>query len=192
MHDSSSEENDMAHNRDTYKAHVKLVHTDELRKWCRFVPYSMNCSITLAEYESGKAELVSSKDRLSKELERYGASDEVVRGPFENYDRICIDMPLTWLRRTTCVQIPPAPFNNTSMQTDVGLIKGDTLTAPTLWKKRRATILRACHIRELGKTSIDLLRLRLPQVPHGTIKALSDARSSRFNDPVIFVSHQWE
>jgi hypothetical protein len=177
---------------DSFWHAVKVIHADELQTWGSFKEYRDHNSMSYAEYWGGVNRIEGLKKRVAETLRAQDRLEELEKETLEEFDRVEVEVPPSWLGKQLKIPLPAPPYAKTEMTCNIGEITEGNLYVKGKWKKRKAVIVRSCPSNVLHKEELKSIRQRLKDLPPEEVNAVHEARTSRFNDPVLFVSHRWE
>jgi hypothetical protein len=172
---------------------VKLVHADDLRRWERFPRCQEFDGITYGHYraEVRRLELVrrsvASLIQAGEELEHLD-TDAVVEDQSET-----VEIPRrALLRRTVRRPLPSAPRPGTWVEPSEGVVHGDTLEVDAGWRRSWVVLSYKGPSRVVHAEQIDELRRTLAAMSAEQRAAIDEVATSRYRQPVLFISHRWE
>jgi hypothetical protein len=171
---------------------VKIIHSSDLKTWTRFPEYRDHAGPTLGEYRARRqaAEAVAWELRgLVRAQDRLAQLD--LDTPVE-YARHKISLPRS-VRRGQCeISLPEPDHPTTTITCDAGEVFGRVLRLPRSWRKRTATAHYACPSWVLNADEIAKLKDTLSRADGETCARLAEAQTSRYQRPVLFISHRWD
>jgi len=175
---------------------VRLIHASDLQSWSRFPRCQDADTVTLGQYRARMYELKQVRKRVRKLVrarQRIAVldTDETVR-----YHTEVQRVPRSLLRRQARIGLEHQRIPGTWLESAEGQVSmspsGDTVTAQTGWRKRLVAVRsmgpsRVVHAEELAR-----LRDQLAAATDAQRRDLDEVYSSRYRQPVLFVSHRWE
>lgn len=171
---------------------VKIMHASDLKSWVRFPEYRDHCGPTLSEYRAGRRaaeavlrelrDLVRAQDRLA-ELD--------LETPVE-YARHEIPLPRSVRPGLMEIALPEPDHPRSTITCDAGEVSGTMLQIRRSWRKRTATVRYACPSWVLNAEEIATLEDTVSEAGDVARARLAAAQSSRYLQPVLFISHRWE
>lgn len=171
---------------------VKLVHADDLQKWGTFKEYSEHQSITYADYLAGVKRINALKNRVAEITRTQEKLAQLETEDLEKYDIIEISVPRSLFWRELEIPLPEPPYEKTKMTCVSGEIKNWKLYIRGQWKTQIALISRSCPSYVLHQQEIASLQQRLKEFPQEDLDIVDEIKTSRYTQPVLFISHRWE
>lgn len=175
---------------------VRLIHASDLQSWSRFPRCQDADTVTYGQYRARMYELKQLRKRvrpLVRARQRIAVmdTDETVRYHTESQP-----VPRSLLRRQARIALEHQRIPGTWLECAEGQVSmspsGDAVTVQAGWGKRWVTVVsmgpsRVVHAEELAQ-----LRGELAAATGQERRDAGEVLSSRYRQPVLFVSHRWE
>jgi hypothetical protein len=166
------------------------VHADDLHGWETFPRCQDFAGITYGEYRAERRALelrrrsVSALIDAQAELERLDTDDLVESGTET------IEVPRRRpFRRTVRV---PLREGGAWAESDTGIVRDATLEVETRWRRQLVDVVYRGESRRVHAPRIDELRRKLGSMSDEQRRTIDEVKSSRFAQPVLFISHRWD
>jgi hypothetical protein len=181
---------------DYWKA-VKLIHAEELQTWQHFHKYQDFQGISYHDYFLGVKHIQELRTEVSEFISAKNRLEEIDRDEMVVHDKLYITVPRSLLGKTAVIPLTRDRLPETIISSDLGEVlideKNAVLHAPTKrFKKQVAKITYSCPSNVRYADEILLIRQRLADMSEETQQKLAEVEQSKFNHPVLFVSHRWE
>ena len=182
---------------------VRLIHASDLQSWSRFPRCQDADTVTYGQYRSRMYELKRVRKRVRKLVracQRIAVldTDETVR-----YHTEFQPVPRSLLRRQVRIGLEHQRIPGTWLENPSPMGKyvagqvsmspsGDTVTVQGGWRKRRVAVDSLGPSRVVNAEELDRLRGELAAATDDQRRDVDEVFSSRYRQPVLFVSHRWE
>ena len=175
-----------------FKDKVKIIHASELKTWQRFPEYRDHGGPTLGEYQEKQR---AARTVLRKLRTLIRAQDRLVKldvaTPVE-YARHEIPLPRSLRPGMMEIALPDPGHRDSTITSDTGEVNALVLRIPRSWRKRTARVCYACPSQILNADDIARLKEKISGADDEDRARLAKAQSSRYLQPVVFISHRWE
>ena len=175
---------------------VKLIHADDLQTWTSLPQCQDADTLTYGDYRAGVEALrkvrkrVASLVRASRKLGALN-SDEVSTYHTEN-----LDVPRSVWRRPVRIRLQHERLPGTWLESDDGEVSmsssGDAVVAQSGWSRGSVAVRSIGPSRVVHEKEIARLGAELAAATEEQRKDVAEVETSRFGQPVLFVSHRWE
>lgn len=171
---------------------VKLIHSDELCSWPRFPRFQDHGGLSYQAYREGAAKLRALKQKHPELVELWRHWVEIDNDEWvAYYDE---EFPIPATLRSRRVQLPvPAPRRaHDQIEATQGSISDGELSVATGWFPKRARVTYSAPKRREHRDEFRELARKLSELSDRERTCLTEIQTSRFNHPVLFISHRWE
>ena len=175
---------------------VRLIHASDLQSWSRFPRCQDADTVTYGQYRARMYELKQVRKRVRKLIRAHQRiavldTDETVKHHTE-VQRI----PRSLLRRQVRVGLEHQRIPGTWLECEEGQVSmspsGDAVTVKAGWRKRLVAVRSVGPSRVVHAAELDQLRGELAAATDAQRRDVDEVFSSRYRQPVLFVSHRWE
>lgn len=172
---------------------VKLVHAGDLHRFDRFPRCQDFDGITYGQYraEARRVELVR---RSVADLIKAGEQlEELDTDAIVEYRSEMVEIPRrALLRRTVRRALPEVPMAGTRVEASEGVIDGSAVEVQAGWRRRWIRLSYKGPSRIVEAERIEKLRRTLAAMSAEQRAAIEEVATSRYRQPVLFISHRWE
>jgi hypothetical protein len=178
--------------REAVLAQVKLVHSDDLHRLDRFARCQDFEGITLGDYRSGVADLRTRRRRMRSVVYAYERLQALDIDDAVEYDTALVSVPRSLLRRPVVVPAEPGRLPRSTLDSRGAAMSEDgRLLAPGRWGRQSVLVRYSAPSRVVHAEEIAQHRALLDGLDDERRELLDELLRSRFNHPVLFVSHRW-
>ena len=170
---------------------VKLIHSEQLRDWTRFPRYEEVELVSHAEYNAEHTRVRSIWRRheisqtLGARLSELDRDDMVATPSFE------IVVPAAWRWKPVRLPAPRPSHGGAILNPSKGRVEGGELIVTTRWWPQRVLAHYDVPKRTLHSDEISRLAAELATADSVESADIEAVRTSRFQHPVLFISHRW-
>ena len=175
-----------------FREAVKLVHADDLQTWRRFKRYEEHESTTYAQYLQEVKRLEQLRKEIRLILEAIDRLMELDHDGPEKYETLRLTVPRSLLRNPVHVPLPQPQHPETVYTAGEGVVGDGVLTVKGRFRTREVTVWMACPSRILHATEIEEKKRWLDERSPEEKEKLHAFQTSRFSQPILFISHRWE
>ena len=170
---------------------VKLVHADDLRRWERFPRWQDFDGITFAHYRDEVRRLKRRRKAVARFIDARAELDRIDGDHVVDYETTSVDVPRSLTRRTRRIELPESPRPGTWVESSEGEVRDGVLEVPSGWRERWAVLTYKGPSKLVEAERIEELRRRLDAMSGEQRQAVEEVTTSRFAQPVLFISHRW-
>lgn len=174
------------------KDRVKIIHSSELKTWTHFPEYRDYAGPTIGEYQVRRQaveEELRNLGSLAQALKRLADLD--VQNLVE-YVRHEIDVPRSVWPCMMEIVLPEPIYDKSIIRCDCGEVSGQVLRIRRSWRKQTVTANYACPSWVINAKEIAILKETVSTLGEEDHARLTEAQSSRYLQPVLFISHRWD
>ena len=175
---------------------VRLIHASDLQSWSRFPRCQDADTVTYGQYRARMHALKQVRKRvrpLVRARQRIAVldTDETVE-----YHTEVQPVPRSLLRRQIRIGLEHQRIPGTWLECAKGQVSmspsGDAVTVQAGWRKRRVAVVSMGPSRVVHAAELAQLRGELAAATDQQRRDVDEVFSSRYRQPVLFVSHRWE
>jgi hypothetical protein len=170
---------------------VKLVHSEDLRKWDRFPRCQEFVGITYGQYRTEAYELERRRRTVAGLIKAMRELAELDTDELVEWSDV-VEVPRGAFRRTVRLPLPEAPRPGGSVESSAGRINGGQLEVEARWRRRWIHLTYRDAARRVNAERIEELRHRLDAMSDLERQTIEEVTTSRYAQPVLFISHRWE
>lgn len=171
---------------------VKLVHSDDLSAFDRFPRCQDFDGITLGEYRTAAADVTSRRRRIRTVLHAHERLTALDVDDEVQYHTALVSVPRSLRRLSVEVPTEPARLPESTIRAQDAVTSGDgRLRVPGRWRPRRVLVRYSAPSYVVNADEIARHRALLDGLDDERRDLLHELVNTRFNDPVLFVSHRW-
>jgi hypothetical protein len=172
---------------------VKLVHADDLRRWDRFPRCQEFDGITYGHYRAEARRIELLRRSVANLIDAGERLEQLDSDATVEYRSELVEIPRrVLLRRRVRRTLPQAPLAGTWVEADDGVVHGDVLEVHAGLRRRWARLSYRGPSRIANAERIEELRNLLGRMSAEQRAAVEEVATSRYRQPVLFVSHRWE
>ena len=173
-------------------AQVKLVHSDDLRAFDRFPRCQDFDGITLGDYRSGVDDLKKRRRWIRSVVDAHERLEALDIDDAVEYETALVNVPRSLRRRPVAVPAKPGRLPNSTVDAYGATTRENgRLFAPGRWRSREVVVRYSAPSRIVHADEIAQHRALLDGLDDERRDLLDKVLTSRFNHPVLFVSHRW-
>jgi hypothetical protein len=171
---------------------VKLIPAEALAGMEKFPKYQDYNVGTYYDWLEGRKQLRRLRALFSKPLKVVERMQELDTDVMEEYKSEAIPIKPSLFRVKRKILLEQPLYENSIISTSEGIIEGDQLTVQSRWRKKDLFVSYSCPKRDRYAEDLRVLKQQVQAFSLAERTALKEIAESRYNYPVLFISHRWE
>lgn len=175
---------------------VRLIHASDLQSWSRFPRCQDADTVTYGQYRARMYELKQVRKRVRRLVRACQQIAELDTDERAEYHTEVQPVPRSLLKRQARIVLEHQRIPGTWLECAEGQVSmspsGDAVTVQAGLRKRRVAVVSVGPSRVVHAEKLAELRGELTAATDEQLRDVDEVFTSRYRQPVLFVSHRWE
>jgi hypothetical protein len=171
---------------------IKLIHADDLSSFQRFPSYRDLETISYYDYILGVERLDTLKSKFREALRADGKLRFLNTSDPEVYKNVELKIRGSLWKKIQKIQLEPPTFDQTTLSSSEGEISGLELIVRSGLFSKEFSVVYSCPRQVRYASTIQNIGKRLEAMSDTERACVAEVATSKFNHPVLFISHRWE